>query len=191
MMLDLAQIKETGSGPQNASLSAKTAALAEWLGDVLALHATDGHAWRVATYTDSRILATGLSPSVRDGVMGNPVRYAEAVWTGRTTGYDPTAPGHVFAVGVYYGTALSLASSTLAADTAAAWSAFRALCEAASDTVPGVLYACDRQSELVVSTSPLSVVELGNPQNVEAGRAAGDGRTASDLLGLTFTVTLS
>lgn len=186
MMLDLAQIRAAGSGPQGADLSAKTAALAAWLGEVLALH---GSGWRVATHADSRLLATGTGPAVRDSIMGTPARYAEVVWTGDAPGYDPTAPARVFEVGLYYGTDLRLTSPTLTADTAAAWSAFRDVCDNASDTLPGVLYACRRQDEITLDG--VDTVALGSPQNVTAGRIPGNARDASDLLALTFTVTLS
>ena len=122
------------------------------------------------------------------GIAGAPARYAEVIWTGYAPGYDPTAPACAFEVAVYFGTGVDRASATLVADTSAAWTAFRLLCDNASDTLPGVLYAATRQEEIALAAG---VVALGSPQNVAAGRIPGDGRGAPDLLALSFTVTLA
>lgn len=191
MSLDLTQIAR--SGPVSASLEEKQAALEAWLADVLALHAPvdegEPAVWTVVGYADPRLQATGFGAADRAAVMGSPARYAEVLWAGREDGYDPTAPALTFDVGLYYGIPSDRGSATLAADTATATAAFRALCYAASDTVPGVLYAAERQTSLV--TADRSEVAFSSPREVRAGRVPGDARGAESLLVLSFTVTLS
>lgn len=188
-MLDLYQIAH--SGPLSATLADKTAAFRLWLEQVLALWtaAQGGPAWTVATYADPRLGKTGLSPADVDAIMGSPARYAEALWTGREDGYDPTAPACAFDVGLYYGSGIDIASPTLTSDAAAAYAAFRALCYNASDTLPGVLYAAERQSEIVTPAG--EVVAFSDPRSVTAGRLPTSGRGVRDVLALSFTVTLA
>ena len=197
--LDLDQIVR--SGPGSASLSAKQTALAGWLAEILALHATDGLPWTVATHPDPRLALPGLDGATVEAVMGRPARYAEVLWRSRegagtgSSGYDPTAPALVFDVGLYYGSAADRASVTYAADVAADYAAFLSVVYAADDGTgpgagpPGVLYAAERHGE--ITTPGGSVVALSPPSSVTAGRVPGDGRARPDLFALSFTVTLS
>jgi hypothetical protein len=185
MSLDLAQIVAASSGPQSASNADKTAALASWLAQVLALHGTG---WTVATYVDPRLLSTSLDAETRAEIMGRPARYAEVIWTGTAEGYDPTAVADLYSVGIAFGTGADVGSAGIVAASDAAQAAFRALCRSSSETTPGVLYAAERQAEIMTAAG--HTVYLGAPQSVLAGRMPGDPRRQDETLTLAFTIGL-
>lgn len=191
MSLDLTQVAGLPAGAVDPDLDAKTAALAQFVTDVLALHASTTGAWKaVATYADARLRQLIGRQDGAD-IMGSPVRYAQVVPIGRLAhpegGFGPTAPAHVFEVGLYYGTGTDPSDADFTSNLATAHGRFRDVLDATSSSVPGLLYAADRQRELATSGG---YVEMGNPTGVEIGAIPGT-RQNDEVLACTFTITLS
>lgn len=198
--LDPAQVVSYVTEERSAPLSVKVAAASAFLQEVLRLHDST---WTVKPYIDPLLHRRGpVSRKGRHDLMGDPIRYAELLWSGNANpdgvGYDGPSTANNMKVLVYYGVGTATDDSA-ASDAADGW---RDAMEgegqgydASADTwtaPPGLLWALRRQHALSYTDSGGTAwrMEMAHA-DVQTGFAPADSANPDDRYECLFTLTLT